>query len=233
MLAGPIPLNTKRFNIGSDDQFTGVGVGDGVAVGLGEGLGVGDGDGSWALTAIVAIAIAKDRTTSRIKAKLRRGLASMGASFRVVLVNAETRQVCLVVVSWIAATQKQGVAYRNGRVFGKNRSYLPLHRRALGFLSSVTNPCDILRAPRSPFPLRRRRKMTQKEQRIVVIPAGMELSESEKDKIRVLLQGETVDTIQGTRAEIAFAKEEMKLKDKEEVAKVKEQPVEKIKEPKA
>lgn len=35
MLAGPIPLNTKRFSIGSDDQFTGVGVGEGDGVGLG------------------------------------------------------------------------------------------------------------------------------------------------------------------------------------------------------
>ena len=53
MLAGPIPLNTKRFNIGSDDQLTGVGVGEGDGVGLGlgeaacEGLVPGDATGVW------------------------------------------------------------------------------------------------------------------------------------------------------------------------------------------
>src|ERR1041385_592985 len=40
MLAGPIARNTNRFNIGSDDQLTGVGVG--LACGVGVGVGVGD-----------------------------------------------------------------------------------------------------------------------------------------------------------------------------------------------
>jgi hypothetical protein len=38
MLAGPIERNTNRFNIGSDDQFTGVGVGLAAGVGVGVGL---------------------------------------------------------------------------------------------------------------------------------------------------------------------------------------------------
>src|SRR6266516_2503392 len=38
MLAGPMPRQTKRRNIGSSDQLTGVGVGLGVGVGVGVGL---------------------------------------------------------------------------------------------------------------------------------------------------------------------------------------------------
>ena len=41
MLAGPMPRQTNRFNIGSLDQLIGVGVGLGLGVGMA--LGVGDG----------------------------------------------------------------------------------------------------------------------------------------------------------------------------------------------
>lgn len=71
--------------------------------------------------------------------------------------------------------------------------------------------------------------MAQNERRTVIVPAGMELSESDKEQIRAQLQGETVETIQGTRSEIAFSKEQFQTKQVEEVAKAKDLPIEKIK----
>jgi hypothetical protein len=66
--------------------------------------------------------------------------------------------------------------------------------------------------------------------REIRIPEGVELSDADKERIRAALQGDTVEKLQGTRAELVFSVEKSKIKEKEEVGKAKDLPIEKIKE---
>lgn len=66
--------------------------------------------------------------------------------------------------------------------------------------------------------------------KVVIVPEGIQLSEEDKEKIRAELGGDTVETLSGTRAQIAFSVNKYKAKEKEEVAVAKDLPIEKIKE---
>jgi hypothetical protein len=69
--------------------------------------------------------------------------------------------------------------------------------------------------------------MTERDEETVIIPADVDLSEAEKEKIRSQLETKAADTIEGTRAQIVFAKEQVvhKITPKEETGKAKEVPV--------
>ena len=71
--------------------------------------------------------------------------------------------------------------------------------------------------------------MADSAERRVIIPADMELSDAEKERIRAQLESEPIDTIEGTRARIAFVKEEFRTQSKEEIAKVKQVATGKVK----
>ncbi len=64
--------------------------------------------------------------------------------------------------------------------------------------------------------------------KIIVVPEGAALSEADRDSILAELGGETIETLQGARATVARAQEKSQIKEKSEVGKAKDFPIEKI-----